>query len=39
MNQGLGEGLVDTSVPFRNENEVGETVHDDGPLILLDNIW
>jgi hypothetical protein len=38
MHQGIGEELVDTYIPFRNENKVGKAVHDDGPLTLLDNI-
>ena len=31
-------GVVNTDIPISNENEVCETVYNDGPLVLLDNV-
>lgn len=33
-----GEEILDVAIPFRNEDEVCETMYDDGSLALLDNI-
>ena len=33
-----GEEILGIVIPFRNEDEVCETMYDDGSLALLDNI-
>ena len=33
----LGAAARETHAPFSDENEVGETVHDNSPLVLLDH--
>lgn len=39
MHQDIEEELANAGIPVRNENKVGDTVHDDSPLVLLYNIW
>lgn len=37
MSDWLGAAARETHAPFGDENEVGETVHDDSPLVFLDD--